>query len=276
MQGGTVDGLYYEVHGGPPSGEFGTDRETVILSAGLGGSGAFWAPQMAALLERFRVVLYDHRGTGRSVRAQTDPHSVAAMADDIVKVMDALGLAKAHVVGHAAGGNAGLALALAHPDRVARLVVVNGWSRPDPHIKRCFDTRLALLNNTGVAAYVHAQPLFLYPADWLSAHHAQLEAEEPHHVANFPPLDVMRARIQALLDFDIDDDLPRIAGPVLVSASADDILVPLACSRRLAQRLANATLDIAPWGGHGFTVTAPETFNSRLLSFLGGDLQEGE
>jgi pimeloyl-ACP methyl ester carboxylesterase len=44
MQSGTVDGLYYEVHGGPAA-----DRATVILSAGLGGSGAFWAPQMEAL-----------------------------------------------------------------------------------------------------------------------------------------------------------------------------------------------------------------------------------
>jgi aminoacrylate hydrolase len=265
MQSGTVDGLYYEVHGGPAA-----DRETVILSAGLGGSGAFWAPQMEALLNRFRVVLYDHRGTGRSARTLTEPHTVAAMGEDIVRIMDALALARAHVVGHAAGGNAGLALALDHPDRVGRLVVVNGWSRPDPHIRRCFDTRLALLNNTGIAAYVHAQPLFLYPADWLSANNARLEAEEIHHIHGFPDPDVMRARIQALLEFDIDADLPRIACPVLVSASADDMLVPLSCSRRLAERLPNATLDIAPWGGHGFTVTAPEAFNASVVSFLEG------
>ncbi len=265
MRSGTVDGLYYEVHGDPVA-----DRATVILSAGLGGSGAFWAPQMDALLGRFRVVLYDHRGTGRSVRTLTDPHSVAAMGEDIVKVMDALGLDRAHVVGHAAGGNAGLAMALDHPDRIGRLVVVNGWSRPDPHIKRCFDTRLALLNNTGIAAYVHAQPLFLYPADWLSANHARLEAEEVHHIHGFPDPDVMRARIQALLAFDIDADLERIRCPVLVSASADDMLVPLACSRRLAERLPNAALDIAPWGGHGFTVTAAEAFNASVVAFLEG------
>jgi aminoacrylate hydrolase len=110
---------------------------------------------MDALTAKFPVVLYDHRGTGRSVRELTDPHSVQAMADDIVKVMDALGLARAHVVGHAAGGNAGLALALSHPDRLAKLVVVNGWSRPDPHIKRCFDTRGSICSTT--AAY---RPMF--------------------------------------------------------------------------------------------------------------------
>lgn len=267
MTTGTVDGLYYELHGGPVAG-----REAVLLSSGLGGSGAFWAPQMAAITAKFPVVLYDHRGTGRSVRELPDgPYAVQDMADDIVKVMDALGLARAHVVGHAAGGNAGLALALSHPDRLGKLVVVNGWSRPDPHIKRCFDTRISLLNDSGVQAYVHAQPIFLYPAGWLSENHARLQAEEPHHVAGFPPKAVMLARIQALLDFDIDDDLPRIPHPVLVSASADDMLVPVACSMRLAERLPNGQLDVAPWGGHGFTVTDPETFNSALLSFLEGD-----
>lgn len=266
MTSGTVDGLFYELHGGPVAG-----RTAVLLSSGLGGSGAFWAPQMDALTAKYPVVLYDHRGTGRSVRDLTQPHSVQAMADDIVKVMDALGLAKAHVVGHAAGGNAGLAMALSHPDRLAKLVVVNGWSRPDPHIQRCFDTRIHLLSDSGIQAYVHAQPIFLYPAGWLSENHDRLQAEEPHHVAGFPPKDVVLARIQALLDFDIDERLGEIPHPVLVSASADDMLVPVGCSMRLAEGLPNGQLEVAPWGGHGFTVTDPETFNTALLGFLEGD-----
>ncbi len=267
MTSGVVDGLSYELHGGPVAG-----REVVLLSSGLGGSGAFWAPQMAALTERWPVVTYDHRGTGRSVRElPAGDYTVAHMADDMIKVMDALGLAKAHVVGHAAGGNAGLQLALDHPDRLAKLVVVNGWSRPDPHIRRCFDTRIHLLNDTGPAAYVHAQPIFLYPADWISRNHERLMAEEAHHVAGFPPRAVMLARINALLAFDIDARLEAITHRVLVSASADDMLVPMSCSQRLAGRLPNADFQQVAWGGHGFTVTDPETFNEGLVTFLQGE-----
>jgi aminoacrylate hydrolase len=262
--GKTAGGLYYEVHGGPPG------AASVVLSSGLGGSGQFWAPQMAALTERFTLVLYDHRGTGRSRRDLTEPHSVDAMADDIVQVLDALGLQRAHVVGHAAGGLAGLALALNHPDRLDRLCVVNGWSRPDPHIARCFEARLHLLRDSGPAAYVRAQAIFLYPADWISQNTPRLEAEEPHMIAGFPVRAVMQARIQALLDFDIDHRLAEITAPVLVSASADDMLVPSACSRRLAERLPNGALDMAPWGGHAFTVTAPDRFNRSLSAFLEG------
>jgi aminoacrylate hydrolase len=127
-----------------------------------------------------------------------------------------------------------------------------------------------LLNDSGPAAYVHAQPLFLYPADWISENHDRLALEEPHHVAGFPTREVMLARIQAVLDFDIAESLGEIPHPVLVSASADDMLVPVSCSRKMAERLPNATLDIVPWGGHGFTVTAPDAFNASLVAFLGG------
>jgi aminoacrylate hydrolase len=259
----TGDGLYYELVDGPAG------AETVLLSAGLGGSASFWAPQMGALKKRFRVLLYDHRGTGRSARELTDPHSVEAMAADMRSVMDAVKVKQVHIVGHAAGGLAALALALKSPKRVGKLVVINGWSRPDPHLARCFEARVALLKKSGKRAYVRAQPIFLYPATWISENTARLDAEEEHMVKGFPSVDVMLERIDALLAFDIDAKLPKIAAPVLVSASADDMLVPVSCSRRLAERLPNATLDVTPWGGHAMSVTDPEVFNATLLDFLG-------
>ena len=267
VETGRADGVHYEVHSNGP----GDVRDVVILSPGLGGSGAFWAPQMEALTARFQIVLYDHRGTGRSDRQLPSPYAVSDMARDIAGIIDALGEEAVHVVGHAAGGLAALQLALDGPSKVLSVAVVNGWSRPDPHIARCFRTRISLLNDSGPEAYVHAQPLFLYPADWISENAARLAEEEVHHLAGFQGRDNMLARINSVLAFDIDDRLGEIARPVLVSTSADDMLVPALCSRRLAERLPNATLDVAPWGGHAFTATAPDAFNAALIAFLSGE-----
>jgi len=258
----TADGIWYDLQAGP------SGAPTVLLSSGLGGSANFWAPQMEALSKRFSILLYDHRGTGRSVRKLTKPHSVDAMATDIRLVMKAAKVDQAHIVGHAAGGLAGLALALKFPKRVCKLVVVNGWSQPDPHIARCFETRIALLKKSGKRAYVRAQPLFLYPSTWISENTLRIDAEEEHMVQGFPSVDVMLARIEALLAFHIYAKLPKITAPVLVSASADDMLVPVTCSKRLAERLPNATLDITPWGGHAMSVTDPDVFNATLVEFL--------
>lgn len=260
---GVAKGIHYEVHEGPHP-----EAPSVLLSAGLGGVGAYWAPQMEALRAHFNVMLYDHRGTGKSAKALTEPHSVDAMADDILAVLDALKLDRAHIVGHAAGGLAGLALALKAPKRVERLVLVNAWSKPDPHIARCFEARISLLKNSGRRAFVRAQPIFLYPASWISQHSERLAAEEAHHVRALPARDIVLARIAAVLAFDIDARLSEIETPVLVSASADDMLVPYLCSERLAARLPNATLEVEQWGGHAVNVTAPDVFNATMLSFL--------
>src|SRR6188768_1442281 len=121
---GMIDGLHYEEHGeGPP----------LILSAGLGGSGNYWLPNLPALAAAHRVILYDHRGTGRSDRTLPETVTVEQMGHDLLALIHGLGLEKATVIGHAAGAVAGLAAALESPGRIDRLILVNGWSRPDPH-----------------------------------------------------------------------------------------------------------------------------------------------
>jgi aminoacrylate hydrolase len=256
-----VGGLHYETHG--PA-----DGEPLILSPGLGGSGGYWTPNLAALAARYRVIAYDHRGTGRSERDSPPPASVDAMADDMIVLMDGLGIERAHVIGHAAGGVMGLALALRAPGRLRTLIVVNGWSKPDPHFARCFETRLALLRDSGPEAYVRAQPIFLYPASWASAHSQRLDAEAGGHLAHFPAREMVEARIAALRAFDIDDRLGEIAVPVLLLVAEDDMLVPAPCSHRLAAGIPGATLASMPWGAHSCNVTRPQEFDRLVLGWL--------
>jgi aminoacrylate hydrolase len=258
-----VSGLYYESAGksdGPP----------LILSSGLGGSASYWAPNLAALGEKYKLILYDHRGTGRSSRNLPDPVTVSAFADDIVTLMDGIGIERAHLIGHAAGGVAGLTLALKAPERIDKLVVVNGWAAPDPHFARCFDTRLALLRDSGVRAYIHAQPIFLFPAEWISEHAAHLDAEEDGQFAHFPAVETMEKRISALRAFDISMALGEITTPVLALSAADDMLVPAKCSDQLVEGIPNAVGERMIWGGHACNVTDVFNFNKLVLNFLGG------
>ena len=257
---GEIAGLYYEEHG---------DGRPLILSAGLGGSGSYWLPNLPALAAKHRVILYDHRGTARSDRALPDSVTVEQMGDDILALIDGLGLEKAAVIGHAAGGVAGLAAALKSPGRVERLVLVNAWSKPDPHFLRCFEARLALLRNGGPRAYIRAQPIFLFPADWISEHSARLDAEAEAHLAHFAGVAAYEKRIAALCAFDADARLGEITAPTLALAAADDMLVPSNCSRRLAGGIKGAELAMMEWGGHGCNLTDPDRFNAIVLDFLG-------
>lgn len=242
--------------------------ETVILSSGLGGSAGYWAPQLAMLQSRFRVVTYDHRGCGRSGGVVPEGTRIADMADDLAEVLAASETPRAHVIGHALGGLIGMDLALRAPEQIASLTLINAWSRADPHSGRCFDARLALLENSGVEAFVKAQPLFLYPAEWMAQNAERLAAEEAHGIAHFQGRANVTRRIAALRAFDINDRLAEIACPVLVVASRDDLLVPWSRSIRLAEGIAGAELVLEPEGGHAVNVTRAARFNRILMDFL--------
>lgn len=240
----------------------------MLLSAGLGGTAGYWAPQLEALAARFRIVAYDQAGTGRNRRELPEDHDIASMADEALAVLEATGTARCHFVGHALGGLVGLALALHTPDRLHSLTVVNGWAAATAHTKRCFEMRLMLLAHGGPAAYVRAQPLFLYPADWLTTHAERAAHEEAHGLATFQGETTLRRRIAALLAFDVTARLGTVATPTLVVAARDDVLVPSTASHALAAGIPGANLHVAAWGGHALNVTEPAAFNDRLLGFL--------
>lgn len=256
-----IGGLHVEVLGDD-------DAPALLFSAGLGGIGRYWTPQLAAFAD-YRIILYDHRGTGQSDRsALPRPYTARHMASDLGMILDGLGIASAHVVGHAAGGVAGLELARTAADRVASLTVVNGWASADPHFLRCFQIRRDLYQTRGVEAYLMAQPLFLYPAEWISNNLAMLDAERAHQAAGFQDGETLLARMNCLEAFDIRQHLADIHVPTLIVATEDDMLVPAHASQALAEGLPRARRVSLPRGGHAVNVTAPDSFDEALRAFL--------
>ena len=255
--------MHFEVHGQTRS-----DAETILLSSGLGGSGSYWAPQMDMLSQHFRVVTYDHRGTGKTGGAVPEAGGISAMADDVLEIASALNLDKFHFMGHALGGLIGLDLVLRKPGLIDKLILINAWSKADAHSGRCFDVRIELLEKSGVEAFVKAQPLFLYPAVWMSENVARMASDEAHGVAHFQGKTNVLRRIAALRGFDVDECLGDIANPTLVIATKDDLLVPYTRSQRLGDGLPNAEIALFDFGAHAVNVTEKTLFNARLEQFL--------
>lgn len=255
--------MHFDLHGRQDA-----DAPTIILSSGLGGSASYWAPQLAALSDDYRIITYDHRGCGRTGGEVPADGGIAAMADDVLEIAEQLGLTHFDFMGHALGGLIGLDLALRKPGMIGKLVLINAWSKADSHSGRCFDVRIELLEKSGVPAFVKAQPLFLYPAVWMSENAERLEAEERHAIDHFQGRSNILRRIAALRAFDVDDRLQDIKTETLVIATRDDLLVPYTRSIRLAEGLSNSQLQLLDFGAHAVNVTAPDAFNAAILRFL--------
>ena len=254
--------LYYEETG---------RGEPLLLVPGLSGRGSFWANQAPDFSRDFRVIVHDHRGTARSTHSRIR-YSVEQMADDVLRLMDALGVDSAHLVGHSTGGAIGQVIALEHPHRLRSLVLSATWAGPDPYFQRLFESRKGVLLSQGVEAYLRASALFLAPPGWISANDALLTEQHKAALSEAAPVEVIASRIDAILRHDRRARLGEIRVPTLVIVAQDDIITPRFYSDELASRVPGAKLVVLDSGGHGAPGISAGTYNSAVGAFLRAQL----
>ena len=251
--------IWWEEHGaGPP----------LMMVAGLGGVGSWWADTLPAFTPHFRVILHDQRGTGRSSRVAV--RSVAQMAADALALMDHLGLAHTAWLGHSTGGAIGVDLALDQPGRLTRLVVNSSTTRGDDYRRRVFAIRRLLHTAAGPAAYAQFTTLLLYPPWFINAHHERLSAEEARAAAGLGDPAVQASRLDAILAWDRAAEFGRLRTETLVVCAEDDILTPMPFSEEFAARIPGAHFVRLPTGGHAVSRTRPDLFEPPVLRFLLG------
>jgi aminoacrylate hydrolase len=241
----------------------GSGAAPLLLLSGLSGQAAFWDAVVPSLVERFTIVLHDHRGTGASSRCDRQ-YSVATIAADVLALMDHLDIPAAAVIGHSMGGAVGQHLALHAPERLTRLVLSATWARACAYMRRLFTLRRQILDGLGPGAYRRHGELVQAPPWWIAAQ------PEP---ADVPPetalgIEIIRRRLDAVLAHDTQDALGRIALPVLVVTAQDDIVVPPAHAAGLARDIPGATLARLPDGGHFVPRVRPDAWLALLRGFL--------
>jgi pimeloyl-ACP methyl ester carboxylesterase len=267
----TVNGTriaYLDVGGGPP----------VILVHGFGGSMWQWEYQQAALASHYRVITLDLPGSGLS-----DKPDIAYTPDEMVAFvrgfMDALGIQKAALVGNSMGAGLAIGMAVAHPERVDRLVLISGLPKgvrekiTAPLIKRAVETSapvwLIRLGNWLAGRWVTEDVLKKIVHD----HSRLTPAVIERSVQNRTRPGLIRAAMATarnlpLWEQDFALKIGEINRPTLVLWGEEDKVFPTAVGRELHATIKGASFALIPKAGHIPQWEQPEAVNSLLITFL--------
>ena len=252
--------IYYEVHGdgdGPP----------VLFIRGTGADGTRWMPQVEAYKSEVPCVIFDGRGVGNS-DTTPPPYSVEQMAADTLAVLEDAGFSSAHVSGSSLGGAIGLHIAIHAPERVETLQLHSSWLATRGFTEYSLGLLAKILDAGGTDFYYEATLPLLFSPAYMSEHFDGLMQILAHMQAHPATVDGLRGQIGANLSYDLSADAGRVEAPTLVTVGELDYILPVSCSRELADAIPNAELVIFDGAGHLATMESPEEFNRVTLEWL--------
>ena len=244
----------------------------LLMVPGFRRSRAVWLePLLAPLAEHFTLVLIDNRGTGHSDKP-ADSYSIEAFADDAAGLLDALGIAQAHVFGVSMGGMISQRIATRHPHKVSRLVIGCshcGRSAAVPAAHGIMDLLRLMPNDVLDAREVaHRQEEAYFTPPFRASQRKLLDQLFEILNANPTPAFAVAGHLAAIEAFDGCGDLGAIRAPTLVLTGTEDRLIVPENSRILACGIAGARLLELPQAAHFFWVEKPRETAEALIGFL--------
>lgn len=248
--------------------EEGSSGQPVLFVMGFGLTGEAWAPQVEDLSADHRCIVFDNRGVGRS-EGSAAGWSVQDMADDSLRVLEARGWERAHLVGVSMGGMIARELARAEPHRWASLTLIashaGGWRNMMPSPRALADFSRAQVSSTEVR--VAALERLLFPDEWL----AQIDRDDLFRRLRGRAGRGGRARrsiaasqFQAVVRYGRRAESGALSMPTLIIKPARDVLVPPHNSDLLAERIHGSRLVTLEEAGHGATLSHAELVNAAL------------
>ena len=250
--------------------DVGTGPALLLLPGGVGSRRGIYTPLIEALASHHRVIAMDHRDSGES-EPEADYYTVADLAGDAVALLDALEIPRIHILSHSFSGLVALQLALDHPDRIDRMVLISTFAQGDqghragdplPPPDAWWDddpvewVRRAIVGGVGPKARNRLTDTEIT---------ALAELERGNRATWSSVLH--RRAAGAAVDF--SDALPCIAAPTLVLHGDVDALVTANWATALAEGIANARLVMLPGVGHIPWVEQPGEATSVVRDFLG-------
>jgi pimeloyl-ACP methyl ester carboxylesterase len=238
-----------------------------MLIGGLTDPSESWEAQLEGLSDRYRVIAYDNRGTGRTPLGD-EPLTVELMARDAVGILRALDIESAHVAGFSGGSLIGQELALSEPAAVRSLVLQSTWTSIEPRFHAVARSwRRLVERSTSERAMLEDFLIWVYTARAYADGTVDAIVDESLAFPHPQTAEAFQAQLDAFMAFDAHDRLPEIAAPTLVLAGGDDIMAPPRLGRAVADLIPDARFEVLAGEAHQPFQEVPARWNSRVEAF---------
>jgi aminoacrylate hydrolase len=262
-------GIWYQQLGSGPN--------LVQIGGAVSGHEGY-ATVTEAMARHFTVLDYDHRGYGLSDRPE-QRYGLDVWSQDLVGLLDHLGIERTHVHGGSMGGFIAVYFATRYPERVDRLIIGGAVAKCDTMARHQFRAWQDLANSYGLysaelatllSTHAFSRPYMDGPNGGASAVDAMREVTERN-----ASLHVFLDACDAMITADVTAELGTINSPTLVMVGREDVLTPLDCgpdgtgARAMAEAIPGAQLAVME-GGHGYLVEQPDESIRLIVEFLLG------
>ena len=240
--------------------------DPLLLIMGLGYTHEMWHRTTPLVSKHFRTILFDNRGVGRS-DMPPGPYPIAAMAADAAAVLDAAGVASAHVYGISMGGMIAQEFALQYPQRVRKLIL--GCTAPggpkavraEAEVNQALMARATMTIEEGIEVMVP----FIYDS---GTPRARIDDDLAIRARTFPKPEAYMAQLQGIFTWEAYSRLGKIQAATLVVHGETDRLVPPGNGRLIAQCIPGSKFVLIPHASHIYMTDQPEASHKAVMDFL--------
>lgn len=244
--------------------------EPLILIPYLSADNTCYAFQVAEYAKHFTCISIDLRGAGESDKPEGE-YSTELYAIDVAALMNALGIARAHIWGMSLGAAVGMWLAAKQPDRVKSLSLHGGWHKSDAYLKTVVQGWQVMAKGFGSVPEMVIEGIFpwCFTPDFYSRKFDVIQSLAAF-VRSRPAMSVeaFMKQSNAVIAHDIQSQLSRITAPTQITFGRHDQVTSVRFAEPLQTGIRNTEFYVFETASHAPIYEATEEFNQRTLAFL--------
>lgn len=254
-------GFRYEIDG--PE-----DAPWIVFSNSLTTDVNMWNGEVEKLKDRYRILRYDTRGHGQT-DAAPGPYSFDMLVGDVIALMDAVGIDKAHYVGLSLGGMTGLGVAIAHGERLHSLTACDARCWAPPEWAELWIGRMAIAREKGMEALVEPTVERWFTDGFRDKPENAGALDEIRRMIRETSVEGYTGCGQALQKLDYREGMASITVPALFMTGASDGSTPPEASREMADLVPGSKCVIVDPASHISNIENPEQFDAALFAHIG-------